>query len=201
MKELLDHLLVVRKQSGVMLGKATAQQPRVDHPAKQGFFVAILEPEQPLGGDAVDRLLLGGGREVEVVVRAPLQRFAAAAPREDEIDRGQNVEAPQLLDDLEQVVRGQPRETSDAIGGFLFFGGLRPCALVDAAVLFEEGIEPVLNGQPHLQLDRPDVVEDGLHAAAVLGHPFRDLAIVADGRRQADQLDAPGCLDDDLLPY
>ena len=183
-----------------MLGEAAAQQPRVDHAAKQGFFVAILEPEQPLGGDPVDRLLLGGGREVEVVVRAPLQRFAAAAPREDEIDRGQNVEAPQLLDDLEKVVGGQPREPTDAIGGLLFFGGLGPRALVDAAVLLEQGIETVLDGQPHLQLDRPDVVEDGLHAAAVLGHPLRDLAIVADGRREADQLDGSRRLDDDLLP-
>ena len=42
LEELLDHLLVIGQEAGVMFREAAAQQPRIDHPAKQRFFVAIL---------------------------------------------------------------------------------------------------------------------------------------------------------------
>src|SRR5207248_6913895 len=76
-----------------------------------------------------------------------------------------------------------------------------PRPLVDAAIALEKGVEAVVDRQPHLQLDRADVVEDRLHASAVLGHPLRDLAVVADRGRQSDELDGARRLDDDLLPH
>ena len=58
----------------------------------------------------------------------------------------------------------------------------------------------VVDRQPHLQLDRPDVVEHGFHAAAVFGHPVGNLFVVADRCGEADELDRAWRLDDDLLP-
>jgi len=58
LEQLFDHLLVVREQARMMLGKATAQEPGVDHPAKQRFFVVVGETLQSLGRDHVDCLLL-----------------------------------------------------------------------------------------------------------------------------------------------
>ena len=135
------------------------------------------------------------------MVRAALERLAAAAPREDEVDRRQHVQPLQLVDHMQQVVGGQAAVPADAVRGLLLLRAFGPRALIDAAVLFEEREEAVVYGQPHLQLDRPDVVEHSLHAAAVLGHPVGDLAVVSDGGRQADELDRQRCLDDDLLPH
>ena len=135
------------------------------------------------------------------MVRASLQRLAAAAPREDEVDRRKHVGALQFVDHVQQVVRRQVAVAPDAIRGLLFLRGFRPRALVDPAVHLEERQEAVVDREPHLQLDWPPVVEDGLHSAAVLGHPLSDLAVVADGGRQSDELDAQRSLDDDLLPH
>ena len=185
----------------MVLGHPATQQPGVDHAAEQGLFVLVFEALQAFGGDPIDRLFLRRRCQVELVVGASLQCLAAAAPGEDEVDRRQHLEAAQLLDHVQQVVGGQPAVAADPIRGFLFLCRLAPGPLVDAAVRLEEGIEPVVDREPHLQLDRADVVEDRLHPAAVLCHPCGDLAEVADRGRQADQLDRQRRLDDDLLPH
>ncbi|TMC31824.1 MAG: hypothetical protein E6J28_14970 [Chloroflexi bacterium] len=82
----------------MVLGQAAAQEARIDHAPEQCLLVVVLEALQAPGRDAVDRLLLGRGREVDLVVRAPLQRLAAAAPGEDEVDRGEHLERAKLLD-------------------------------------------------------------------------------------------------------
>ena len=200
LEQLLHHLLVVGEKAGVVLSQAATQQASVDHAAEKGLFVLVLQSLQALRRDAVDGLLLRRRREVELVVRAPLQRLAAAPPRKDEVDRGQHVESAQLFDHMQEVVGGQPLVPADPIGRLFLLGRLAPGPLVDAAVFLEERGEAVVDRKPHLQLDRADVVEHGLHAAAVLRHPVRDLLVVADRRRQADELDRRRRLDDDLLP-
>src|SRR5207245_1710357 len=79
------------------------------------------------------RLLLGRG-QVELVVGAPLQRLPAAAPGEDEVDRGHHLPARQLLDHGQHVVGGQPPVLVDPVGGLLLLGGAGPGPLVDLAV-------------------------------------------------------------------
>jgi len=116
------------------------------------------------------------------MVGATLERLATAPAREDEVDGGEHVPALQLLDDVQQVVRGQPRVTPDAVRSLLFLRRPGPRALIDRAITFEQRQEPIAHRKPEFQLDRPNVVKDGLHAASVLRHPFGDLAKVADGR-------------------
>src|SRR5216684_6032030 len=108
----------------MVFGEAAAQESRIDHASKQGFLVFVLEAEQPLGRYPVDGLLLFRGGQVEIVIRAALQRLPAAAPREDEIDRRQDVEASQLFDDLEEVVRWEAGEATHPVRSLLFLGSL-----------------------------------------------------------------------------
>src|SRR5207249_2182470 len=115
LEELLDHLLVVREQSGMVLSEPSPQQAGVDHASEQSLLVAVLEFRESLRGDTIDGLLLFRGGQVELVVRAPLQRLAASASREYKVDRRQHVHVLQLVDHVEQVVGRQVAVATDAI--------------------------------------------------------------------------------------
>ena len=68
MEELLDHLLVVWEQPGMVLGHAAAQKSRVDHAPKERLLIVIGERLQPLRHNTIDRLLLCRGGQVELVI-------------------------------------------------------------------------------------------------------------------------------------
>ena len=51
LEELLDHLLVVREQSCVVLREPSAQQAGVDHAPEQSLLVAIRERREAFGGN------------------------------------------------------------------------------------------------------------------------------------------------------
>ena len=99
----------------MVLRKPSAKQAGVDHAPEEGLLVAIRQRRQALGGDLVDGLLLFRCGQVEIVVGAPLQRFATAAPREDEVDRREHVGAFQLVDDVQQIVRRQVAVAANAV--------------------------------------------------------------------------------------
>ena len=115
LEELLHHLLVVRQQPRVVLRETAAQQAGVDHAPEQSLFILVGEAGEALRGDQIDRRLLLRCGQVELVVRAPLQRLATPAPREDEVDGRQHIHALQLVEDVQQVVGGELSIVPDVV--------------------------------------------------------------------------------------
>src|SRR3989442_15864821 len=128
-----------------------------------------------------------GGTEPGAHIRC--NPATANPPRKDEVDRRQEFAMPKTLDHGEQVVLRWPSQLGEpVVRRGLRLGPLASLAW-DAAVLVEQGIELVAHREPEPKLDRPFGHAHGGDVATLQAHPLRDFLKVADGRREADELD------------
>ena len=67
-EELLDQLLVVGHEAGVVHGQPAPHHLGVDHPAVERGFVGVTQRSQAVGGQAIDARLLVWSGEVQLVI-------------------------------------------------------------------------------------------------------------------------------------
>ena len=201
LEELLDDLLGVRQQPGVVHRESAPEQPPVELEEHAAPFVVVGERRQAARVSAASMRSFSSSLVRSIAVHAAaLQRLAASPAREDEVDRGEHRAAAQHLDHLEHVVVGRaPRLAESRLLHRVRLRELERAAR-RVARRVEERMQGVVDGEPHLERDGTLGARHRLDGAAQARHPRGDLADVADRRREPDEPDVARRLDDELLP-
>jgi len=199
-KQVLDDFLEVGEEPGVVHRQPAPQRIAVEQALIEVGLFAVTNLFEPAADDAVDDGLFLVGGQVQAMRGATAQGLAAPTARKDEVDRRKEFSPPEPFDHRKQVIFGGPPYLRQADVGRGFI--LRPQAGLprDASARVEQRIEVVAHGQPESQLDRALADADGGDVTALQAHPVGDLLVVADGGREADELDVCRRLDDDLFP-
>src|SRR5207245_7359945 len=110
LEEILDQLLQVGQQPGMVHRQPAAQRFAVEEIEVQLGLVAVLDLLQALLRQLVDGGLLRCCRQVEAVGGAARQRLATAPPRKDEIDRRQEFPSLKAVNHRQKIVLGRPAQ-------------------------------------------------------------------------------------------